>query len=109
MYFRSYYKNIYYWETYQVYNSLYDQLFTRYKGELWNKKIFISSDDTDIFGENGEALQTSFCMIEPNKKLNVAVYKNVIETFEKYHNENENIILKVDSYNQKVVNLSNLN
>lgn len=106
MYFRSYYKNIYYWETYQVYNSLYDQLFTRYKGDLWNKKIFISSDDTDIFGENGEALQTSFCMIEPNKKLNVAVYKNVIETFEKYHNENENIILKVDSYNQKVVNLS---
>lgn len=108
LYFRSYYRNIYYWGVYQIYNSVYDQTLKRYKDGLWNKKIIIASEHFGIFGESGEALQESFRMIEPLRPLKVEVFDTTEKVPQTYYNDDNNVILAIDTYNQKIINLKDV-
>ena len=108
LYFRSYYRNIYYWGVYQIYNSVYDQTLKRYKDGLWNKKIIIASEHFGIFGESGEALQESFRMIEPLRPLKVEVFDTTEKVPQAYYNDDNNVILAIDTYNQKIINLKDV-
>lgn len=108
LYFRSNYKNLYYWRTYQIYNSLFEQTFSRYKSDLWNKKIILVSRETNVFGENGEDLQKSLSMINSNELIDVKLYDCEDLVPEDYFSSDMNIILCVDDYNQKIVNLKDL-
>ncbi len=109
LYFRSNYKNIYYWKTYQIYNSVFDQTVARYKDEFWNKKLIIISKDTETFGKNAVNLKTSFSMINPKKSINIEVYGNIKNVSESCFENDSNIILAVDNYNEKVINLKDIN
>lgn len=108
LYFRSNYKNIYYWETYQIYNSVFDQTLKRYKDELWNKKLIIISKNSDFFGENAEMLKTSFNMIKQDNSMDVKVYRNIKDVSASDFNNDSNIILGLDNYNKKMVNLKDI-
>ena len=108
LYFRSNYRNLYYWRTYQIYNSFFEQTFNRYKSELWNKKIILLSKEINLFGKDGQDLQKSLKMINPNKLVDIELYGNKELLPENYFNNDMNIILCIDDYNQKVVNLKDL-
>lgn len=108
LYFRSHYRNIYYWGIYQLYNSVYDQTLARYKDDLWSKKVVIASEHSGVFGENAEALQKSISMVEPNKTLNVEVFDSTQKVPLAYYNDDNTVILTVDTYNQKIVNLKDV-
>ena len=109
LYFRSYYKNIYYWKTYQIYNSVFDQTVARYKDKFWSKKLIIILKDMDFFGENAEALKTSLSMINPEKSVNIKVYGSVKDVSESCFKDDSNIILAVDNYTEKMINLKDIN
>ncbi len=107
-YFRSHYRNIYYWGYYQLYNSMYDQTLSRYKDALWAKKIVVASEHFGVFGENAEALKNSLSMIETSKTLNVEMFDSVNKVPIDYYNDDDTVILTVDTYNQKMINLKDV-
>lgn len=107
LYFRSNYRNLYYWWDYQLYNSVYDQTIGRYKQNFWGKKIIFVSKNAGTFGENGEELKESFRMIRPDCPVEIEIYDSIDQISSDDFNE-MTIILGIDTYNQKVINLEDL-
>ena len=103
VFFRSNWRNLYYWTHYQLYNSAYEQIVERYKEDAYNKEFAIISKHYGVFGENGEALNESLKINTNGRGLNIKTFASTKE-FSYGGNKEGTVILTIDPLYQKLVN-----
>jgi hypothetical protein len=71
LFYRGYYKNLYYWGTQSFGNSLYEATLEKYGDDFWNYKTYIICDDCNIINSLFKQFE------DKNKKSNIILVNDI--------------------------------
>lgn len=109
IFYRSYYKNIYYWGVQTFGNALYDATLGNYGSDFWNYKTYIICEDKTFFSilgyNNSKDINLFFRQFEnKGNKANLYLVDKIPGT-KIISNENKVLLLKYDQLQDKFIEL----
>lgn len=106
LYYRSYYPNLYYWQTQKSYNSLYDLSVKKYEKSFWTSNIVIINDKYENVNE--ESLKNFYNQFKSDKSVpdpKITIVSKISEISEE-NLENGSIILGEDAERGTYIDLT---